>query len=172
MIDIESRQPNMDITQITTALKAFTPKGAAIVAVFGLIVLLMPSELAQQFGVGWLKGTEWFGVLTLLSLCSCIVWVAFWFLNIIKKKWKEMQTKRNILTYLKELSSDEKAILKRYIDQDKSTLILSEYEGVANSLAAKNILLRMNSRAYSSGELAYTIHPVAKRLLLKHPGLL
>jgi hypothetical protein len=73
---------------------------------------------------------------------------------------------------LRNLTDDEKAVLRKYIDQNVRTQHLSFSEGVANGLEAKKILYRASSLGSHTAHFAYNIQDGAFEILKRHPEFL
>lgn len=79
---------------------------------------------------------------------------------------RERQRKR-----LERLAPDEKAVLARYVNDKKTALAFDAAHGVANGLAAQEILFRtaVDGLAYKT---IYNLHPWARDILSEHPEVL
>lgn len=73
---------------------------------------------------------------------------------------------------LRNLTDDEKAVLRPYMDQNVRTQHLSFSDGVANGLEAKKILYRASSLGSHMAHFAYNIQDGAFEILKRHPEFL
>ncbi|MBW4707584.1 superinfection exclusion B family protein [Roseobacter sp. YSTF-M11] len=91
-----------------------------------------------------------------------------------KNRYKNWVYRRNARQFILELSGDEKTVLKRFLEDDQSTIILSYSDGTANMLEGKNLITRSSSLGIPGGgdRFAYSIQPVALRIIKSEPTLL
>jgi len=162
----------MDASIVTTWLKIAPSAAWSLVVVIGLML----------WGPDWFKcglGLETFiteyrnylGVFFLLSLIGGLtpVW------RIVGTEIREYQIARLGKKRLKNLTPDEKDILKGFIDQNTRTQNLSVGDGVVMGLTHEAIIYRsapIGSPAPGTAYFDYNIQPWAWKFLQKNADLL
>ena len=82
-------------------------------------------------------------------------------------------TRRSIEGYLKQLTNDEKELLKPYVEQNKRTMYFDLQDGAVSGLCSKNILFRSaNVGLPASTSFAYNIQDVAYNIIKAKPAYL
>jgi superinfection exclusion protein B len=81
--------------------------------------------------------------------------------------------RKNIESFLKQLTNDEKAILKPYIEENIRAKFFDMQNGTVGGLASKNILYRSSNLGNpGSYSFAYNIQDIAFNILKKKPSYL
>lgn len=111
----------------------------------------------------------WFAVVGLACI-SLLVGV-----SVVEASNRRLQARRLHVGWtrlLRNLTDDEKAVLRKYMDQNVRTQHLSFSDGVANGLEAKKIIYRASSLGSHMAFFAYNIQDGAFEILAKHPEYL
>ncbi len=90
-----------------------------------------------------------------------------------KSYYNRIMTKTNMKYFLKQLTNDEKEILKYYLTENKRTQYFPLSSGVINGLCSKNLVYNSsNIAAQGSYNFAYNIEDIAFNILKIHPEYL
>jgi hypothetical protein len=133
-------------------------------------VLLVPITLAERLGVAALRTSHapHFGLAFILAT-SMLVARALAFVGRIVKDYTRRWRDRRQLAYL---TPDQKAVLRRYIDEDTCTLNFRIDDGVAQGLLLVGLLHRASPIFDMVEGTPYNVQPWLWRLLKKRPELL
>ena len=115
----------------------------------------------KYIGYGCLVSVSIVFVMLIHNLCE---WV--------KKIILERKTNKTLESNLKNLNSDEKAILESYIVNGKTTAYFYLYDGIITSLIEKKALYAAGDAYTGDHKRAYNIEPFAKKYLESNPELL
>jgi hypothetical protein len=162
------------VTEFLTAFASLAPRPLIAVGVATGIILLVPDGIAQKLGVDTFRAMYrgYLGAAFILSWSYLVAHLVWWFRGRVAA-WHLSRRKRLIRErWLHELTPAEKSYLAPYILQDVTTRQFQIEDGVANGLAAKEILARASQVGSMVDGFAYAIQPWAKRYLKGHPDLL
>lgn len=148
-----------------------------ILAGIGWVFLLIPDDMRQMLRMTELsaKISPYVGGLTFIFSTYFVLYFAYEVIERVSKlfgrKFHQHSERRRVLGWLSNLSSDEKTLLKRYIQADSKTQCFSITDGVAAGLTVKGILYQPASGAFFES-VAHNIQDVVFEHLRKHPELL
>lgn len=139
------------------------------ISIFGILFVTITSitKTVEVFGLNSLQQYRPHAVVLILLSVSLLLGA---FLGQKVKGWQI--SRRNIKGWiydLERLTSDEKNILKKYIEEDVRTYHFSLSAGTANGLEAKRIIYRVSTISTLGDLFAYNIQDGAFELLKKHP---
>ena len=155
------------------------PKNVAwpIVLVSGLL-LWGPEQFNKGLGLDLFVNEYriWVGVAFLFFLATGLMPVIPWIFNFIKKRYQKRVAHRQLAQNLKELTPEEKDILRRYIESDTKAQDLNIQNGVVGRLLKIGFLELGFSVSYGGRLGSYTF-PVNMqdwlwKELKKHPEYL
>ncbi|MBW4529446.1 MAG: superinfection exclusion B family protein [Aphanothece saxicola GSE-SYN-MK-01-06B] len=142
---------------IASALLAFSPKI--------LLVQLGLSSLVILYR-GWIGGLFVLSAAMLLSKCMV---TAYRKGLALYSEWRLAAGRRASFAYL---SPPERALLKRYLIEDTTTLIFPISDGVVGGLVAKQYIFRPSNVGSYGMHYAFNLHPWVWVCLSKSPDLL
>jgi hypothetical protein len=145
----------------------------ALLIIAGL-VLWGPSWFVSGLGLGQFIDTYrmYLGVVFLLFLAATLPTPIQWVSTKAWEKLQEIRHRKLRQARLHDLSSDEKEVLRYYIDQDKRTQILDYTDGIAPGLEHAKIIYRATNMSQAYTDFAYNIQSWALDYLRKHPEVL
>ncbi|OWY17876.1 hypothetical protein B6V73_04480 [Thioclava sp. JM3] len=157
-------------------LRPFAWRTALAFLVVSGAVLFLPGNIRETFGLAKILSTSRpaVGLLFLLSLGILAVEVFDWFKKSVTQAIVNRRHYRFLKHHLVNLSNDEKQILRSFISEDRSTAVFPLSSGTPNFLEGKKILTRSSHLGIpGAGDLfAFSIQPVALKILRKHPDFL
>jgi hypothetical protein len=132
-------------------------------------VLFVPSTLADTMGLQALRGAHrvYLGgglILALAMLLSPLLTYLGREAHVLLLRWRDTQQ-------LRYLAPDQKALLKRYLDEDVGALYLSFNDAVAEGLESMGLLHRCSRFDMESG-FGFLIVPWLRLYLKRNPKLL
>ena len=86
--------------------------------------------------------------------------------------WWNRRWRRDAERRLRDLTDDEKRVLRGYVNNNTRTQNLNMTNGVTSGLAAESIIYRASQLSVGSTIFAYNIQPWAWDYLREHPELL
>lgn len=90
-----------------------------------------------------------------------------------KKRFDWFFTQRKLKASLRELSSDEKAFLRKFFSPKEKAAVTANYsDGLVSQLENKVIIFRPSNMSRSLTNFDYNLQPWAREELRKHPELL
>jgi len=113
----------------------------------------------------------WIGIVFLISSGFWLVDLIQLIINKIKNKYKILRNNKIREERLKQLTTEEKVILGKYINSKTRTQKLVFSSGIVNELERYKIIYRSSDSVYA-GEVSYNIQPWAWDYLNKHKELL
>ena len=123
--------------------------------------------------------SSWLGVLELVnvirSYCFMVALLmsVLLVINIAELITKHFYTNRNYMAVLRNLSTDEKLLLREYIEQDTKTQSFPMSHGVASGLRLQGVLFQASNLSHAGSlTFPFNMQPWAWNLLKKHPELL
>jgi hypothetical protein len=139
------------------------------VALASAAVLFAPSTLADAMGLQALRGAHrvYFGFGLILATSMLLARLLTFLAKdaqILLLRWRDRQQ-------LRYLAPDQKALLKRFIDEDVGVLYLGFTDAVAEGLEAMGLLHRFSRFDMETG-LGFAIIPWLRADLKKNPDLL
>lgn len=159
-----------------SSLKPITIKVAIAAIILSGFLLFFPAGLLDKLGLKELVDGSKAAIGMLFVFSASVVFAEGVFLvgRTGKKLIEEARYRANMKKFLGQISGDEKAVLKSYIEHDVATKHFSISSGIGQSLEAKGILTRSsNFGVAGSGDcFPYFIQPVAKAELLRNPSVL
>jgi hypothetical protein len=160
---------------IITAIRNAGPRiyGGAFVA--SCLLLFAPGNLRETIGLNEFVTTHraYVGCVLVESASLLVVYVVAFCQDFIKEWLGELLSKRRAIALLKELTTEEKEFLKKYIDGDRNTVYAGIHDGIAGGLAAKGIIY-LASQVSTAGYPAfpYNLQPWARKALRANPTFL
>jgi hypothetical protein len=139
----------------------------------GFVAFAPPTWLS----IFWITGLvssyrPWFGLAFLLSAAllasSALIATCEW----LKGKYRERATRKYRHRRLRQLTEDEKAILRGYVEGQTKTQYLAMSNGTVGQFVAEKILFRASSLGSVADYFPYNIQPWAWKYLNEHPELL
>lgn len=124
--------------------------------------------------IGWL-GLEplvtahrpWIGAVFLLTS----VFFAIDIILFVHATVKDKRQQRTYLKLLREVAQDERLHLRKYVADERSTVVFEMSEPGIGSLEAKRIIFRSSQISVGGTAWPYTIQPWAYNYLLAHPEI-
>lgn len=163
------------LENIPKVLEWLKPLPAYLLALFfgGLLLLLSPSVVLRWVGLFEIQQRWWayiflatvFLGLILISLTLFAVW------PMIMKIEADRKQQQRLISFLHSLTPDEKAALRPYIEEEKTSLSFTLNDGIAGGLEARGIIYR-SAHASTSMFFPYNLQPWAREYLKEHPHLL
>ena len=165
--------PDFSLSKLTEWLK-LKPRYLFSLSLVSGFLIFSPENWLLGLGLDSLvqsyKG--WIGGVFLISIVLLLTNILAYLVEPIQGSINDWRRTIVYSKQLKSLSSEEKEVLKRYIEGDTQSQRLGMLDGIASGLAAKNILYRSSSLSTASGYIAYNIQPWAWIYLKKHPEIL
>jgi len=157
-------------------LEWFKPRPSLYLAIFlaSGVLLFAPEQIVRLLALDAIVSDHraWIGALFLVSACLLLAQGSGWlFANTNSPLYRWWQTRR-LHVFLEDLSSPEKAVLKKFVERDETTQYFEYQDGVVSGLVKKRILWRASDLAASFTTFAYNIQPWAREYLRKYPKLL
>jgi hypothetical protein len=133
------------------------------VALASGFAVLAPATWLARLGLDSLVSEHrgWFGGALLVSVAVLLALSAAWLFGSAASPLVEWWQTKRLSGFLKTLSPPEKALLKKYLDQQTTTLYFSITDGVVNGLVQKRILWRAASLSAGFTDFAFNIQPWA-----------
>lgn len=142
------------------------PRVLAAIALTSATVLFAPEKFVAALGLLALRQDHrpWFGGPLLVSLVILICWPVGKVVRWRIRRW-------NAVRKLHCLAPDQKALLRRFIDEDVSTIHVEFEDADAQGLHAMGLLHR-HARFTLSNGLGFMLQPWMRLYLKKHPEVL
>ena len=156
------------------SVSAYSSRVSAILCLFCGILLFGPDPLISYIGLGPFL-TKWrtsIALTFLFSVSVIVIELGRLFLPSLKSWWGVRTVRRHLKYQFKNLSFDEKILLREFLTNDSSTLNPPLGSGVAGSLAAKSIIFRSSQISTYGQGFPYSIQPAALEILRKYPHYL
>ncbi len=166
----------MDFTKLVEFFK-LGKRPSFILAGIGWVFLLLPDGVREVLGITELSLViePYIGSLTLIFSAYLIFYLLYEVIEkgstILNRKLNQRREKRKVLGWLTGLSSDEKMLLKTYIQAGTKTQYFSLTDGIAAGLTVKGILYQPTSAGFLQ-HVAHNIQDVVFEHLAKHSELL
>lgn len=157
-----------DLSKIIEAIK-LPARYISAVLFAGLFLLFAPADWLARFGLKDLctQYRPWIGGVTVISasllLVHCLIWVS------TRIRWSI--NRRLVRRNLRDLSSDEKRVLRQYVFGGTQTQYFPVGDGVISGLEAKHVIWRSSAIGVRM-EFPYNIQQWALKYLSKYPELL
>jgi hypothetical protein len=141
---------------------------------FSAFLLFLPDSILTKFGFLNFRNDYRLaiGLVFLLTVSFILSNVVNFFRGKIKDYWCVRAYKNYIISYLKELTPPEKAVLKKFIFNDTQSQNLDIMSGVTKGLEAKKIIVRAANVGSLFGGFAFNIQPLAYEYLKDNKHLL
>jgi hypothetical protein len=151
-----------------------SPRYLLPICIFTGFVVFAPPNVLSIFGLTGFVSTyrAYFGSAFLLSAALVVSSVCIAFYEWLKRKHRERVTREHRHQRLRQLTEDEKAILRGYIEGQRRTQILSMSDGTVGQFVVEKILFRASKLGSVADYFPYNIQPWAWEYLNKHPELL
>jgi len=137
----------MDWPKLSLDWLKLKPRYLFGVAITCLVVVALPKGWRQYLGYdGFVEPYR--GWISLGALVFSVYGFVMFMANVpskILEKWETWRFKRNAPGILRQLSSQEKGYIAKYIAENASTLQFRIDDGVINGLIAKSIVYRSSS---------------------------
>ncbi len=159
-----------------SALRPFAWRTALAILIMCSTLIFLPDTVIEKLGLTELLSASRSAISIALIFSGSIILVEIFdaLRGIIVERHKTNKYRTNMFKHLSELTKDEKLALKEYADGDLGTVHFSMSGGVAGFLEAKGIISRSSNLGIpgTSDTFAYSIQPVAMKLLRENPDLL
>jgi len=151
-----------------------SPRYLLPIWIFTGFVVFAPKELLSIFGLTDIVSSyrPYFGLAFLLSGALLVSSACIAFYEWLKRKHRERVTRTFRHQRLRQLTEDEKAILRGYIEGQTRTQVLSMSDGTVGQFVVEKILFRASSLGSVADYFPYNIQPWAWEYLNEHPELL
>lgn len=160
---------------IKRALDWFISKPSILfgIAVVCIVMVALPKSYREYLGYDELINS-YRGFISLSGLASGVLWVVAIckkFIAIIIKKWQEWRFDKNAPNILRNLTTQEKSYLAKYIAKDVSTLDFEISDGVINGLQKKCVVYQASSISSHHYNWDFNLQPWVSNALEKYPDL-
>ncbi len=148
---------------------------AGVVCVLTALLLFTPDDFVARTGLVDLRDNykPWLGLAFFASLSIFLASLLEAAIGLMQNVVQDKRLHRNLRTVLRDLTADEKAFLKDYIADGKTTVSAAISDGVAGSLQAKKIIYRASSVGHpGSMNFPYNLQPWARKALTADPSLI
>ena len=162
----------LEVKKILDCIK-LSGKQAFVLVTISSILLFSPTELITLIGLTKLKEITqpWVGGIWIISLSILVTEIAHPTYQFLTKKVKDWLSLRRGHKRLEQLTPDEKAFLKHYIEHDTRTNSSSLADGIVNELVTVGIVRRASNMGLYDNFFAYNIQPWAWNYLKKNRSL-
>ena len=157
----------MAISQLADKIFDFAKLGklpSFILAFVSWTFILLPKSVKNLLNIG-----------TLFENCAILFtsyFIGFSLFEILRGQITGQRTIRIVKKRLKNLSDDEKILLRNYISDKKRTASFHMSEGIAEGLVAKKILYRSSTISLGHDVFSYNIQDIAYDYLMKNRHLI
>ena len=166
------------VTPVINQIKSLSPKVLLGLCLASGIVLFLDDSLLKKVGLldFTINNRSIIGLIFLFSI-SLLTAYFFWFIGqtifkkIMTKIKKHKQGKAHLLL-LQELTPDEKAYLKPYINQLVNSQTFENEDGIKGGLELKRIIYQASNMGDYYNGFAYNLAPWARKILSKKSLLL
>jgi Super-infection exclusion protein B len=164
------------LDSINGAVKTFSElavKPLIAIAVASGFLLFIPASVVAQLGMSKfvMDYRSWLG---LAFVVSCAYLLAYAVVDLVKRVHDHFEVRairKAQSQYLRSLTPDERARLRPYIGEQRSSVVYQITDGVVGGLVGKGILFRSSNIGHGTG-FAFNIQPWARSELEKNPSLL
>jgi len=158
---------------VLASLRALAPAPLLALTFAASFLLFGPEALLEQLGVLNFRNENRGGAGSAFLFSSCLILanIFWWIRGKAAKLLDDRSIRKAQRTWLDELSSDEKAYLRPYVDGE-TTQTFGLGDGIAASLVGKGIIYRASNIGHVGVAFPFNIQPWALRLLQKRPELL
>lgn len=163
----------MDLSKLLDLLK-LKPRYFFGLSLAAALLLFSPDSLLERLGVTELLA-RYRGWIGMLFVASTAIWFAHGLAPLGNRVllWaKERRAMRLRASALKNLSPQEGAILRRFIDGNTKTITLDVSSGAHAALESRQVIYRASSLSRQYYDFDYNIQPWAWEYLRKHPEAL
>ena len=159
---------------LIAAIKEAGPKVYGAVLIAGLVVLFLPESYANQAGLAEARNLyrPYIGGAVIVSASLLCVHALSSVASMLFRIRDDRRIKRNIIQCLRELTWDEKAFLRGFIDGQENTLYASYSDGVVGGLLAKHLIYRASNMSSPGLQFPYNLQPPVRNILNERPELL
>ncbi len=157
-----------------SSIQKLAPKGFVALFLFCAAIKLLPAWALSALGISALSD-EHSLVIGLGLLISGALIVSHSIFNTwehFKPHFDGWVVMGKFRRHLSNLASDEKILLRRYLEQDQSTISFPINSGAATSLSAKKLIFRSSNIASHYTNFPYTIQPGVREILENRPSIL
>ncbi len=143
------------------------------VAVASALLIFSPAPLAANLGITKLVAgyRSWLGLALVVSCAYLLAHALVFFARKSRDIFDARANRKTRMTYLKDLTPDEKDRLVPYIHGQKSSVVYQITDGVVQGLVAKGILFRSANVGYGTS-FSFNIQPWARQEIEKNYALL
>ncbi len=148
------------------------------VVIFGLLLfgipLFAPETFQNILGITKLINHHrmWIGLGFLFSISMLFTRVGTQLCKYTWNRWKQYRELKRWKNGLHNLTSGEREILSKYIQEGTQTNYFDLCDGIVQGLTVKTILIRSSNVSVGGNIFAYNIHPWTWEYLNKNPHLL
>ncbi|MCW8057501.1 superinfection exclusion B family protein [Agrobacterium tumefaciens] len=162
------------LTSAFSLTREISSKIALPVFITSTAILFSPDQYARTIGIDGLRNDYriligFFFLLSLAALTTNSIW---WVAAALKPMVKDQVFIFLNKSVLKDLTNDEKAILRRFIRNGESTVGAEISNGTMNLLEHKRVVARSSNIAIRFTTFPWILQPWAREYLTKHPDLL
>lgn len=157
-----------------TAVKNAGPVIYAAVLIATSLLLFLPPGTVEAMGLEEFRSTYrvWLGVGWLFSASLLGVHAVAAVGRLVGAGWHRWRFGRRLREALRDLTLEEKRLLREFVVDGKNTLYRSISDGVAAGLVAKFIICRASNLSEPGGLFPFNLQPYARTVLTKNLGLL
>ena len=137
------------------------------IAVVSVVLLVLPAALTDKIGAT--------GLIGILRAGISVVCIVSWGMLLSRALWAGYEHVRLIMggrKVLKNLSSDERALLSEYIAHDTKTRVFELSDGTARGLEGALVLYRASQLSAVCTSFPFNLQPWAWKELQGNPALL
>lgn len=158
---------------ITAIVAAGTAIYAAVFIAAGL-VLFLPEHFISHIGLDELLKSYrmYVGLAFLISASLLGVRIVSFLWSLLGGPYENWKLERDGVRMMGDLTQEEKSFLRPYIINGANTLTAPIGDGIAQGLAAKNIIYRSSNVGHLLNGFPYNLQPYMRRLLTQRPELL
>ena len=165
----------MTILEFLKYLISQTPRVLVGIFIFCLVAIGIPNTLLEKMGLLSIRDENlvWLWIALFLSLSMLLSNLIFEYSSSLKDLYLKWNTKRRRLGVFKNLTNEERNILKDYIDNDILTKSFSMFSGKHKRLENYGVLYASSEISVPGrGTFDFNIAQWAKDYLKKHPEFL
>lgn len=165
----------MDFSKVLDWIK-LSPRYLAAIAIFAGLLLFAPRSFSETLGLLPIidQYRPWIGFAFLLTIALLSAHASVPLVKYAMAEWKQRRNRKRQEERLRNLTSDEKAVLRGYIFKDTRTQYLRPDDGVVRGLVSVGIIYQASSigGAGFSFYFAFNIQPWAWDYLQKNRSLI
>lgn len=137
-------------------------------------ILFIPEQYARLFGLAETREIyrHWIGLALIISGSIFIIAIATNILNLTRKFFAKKAYKSKLIKKLKNLTEDEKKILRYYFAKETKINVLRQHDGNVSLLEQSNVIHRASKTGSILSGFPFAIDEIALKYLIKNYNLL